>query len=122
MVSDCPPGFAFLLNGHLWVVVACSSSSPNEVLIVYLTTKRQDSDITVILQPGDHDFIRRETVVSYADARIMKKENLINRINSRDFELREPFSADKIQLIQNGILKSPFAAKDKIEFYNKTNQ
>lgn len=119
MISDCPPGFSFLLNGHLWTVVASSPHVSEEVLIVFLTTKKDNSDTTVVLQPGDHDFIRHETVVSYADTRIITRQNLITRINEKDFELRKPFDPDKVKLIQSGLLNSPHTPEDKKEFFRK---
>jgi len=117
MITDCPPGLTFLLNGHLYIVIACTKDPPEEILLVNLSSKRSDSDMTVIFQPGDHDFITRESIVRYSDARIFPKEKLIQRIISRDFELRRPFDATKLTRIQTGLLASPFTPKDKKEFY-----
>jgi hypothetical protein len=54
---------------HLWVVITDPDEN-NQVVIVNLTTKRDGSDETVILNSGDHRFITRPTVVNYNDARV----------------------------------------------------
>jgi hypothetical protein len=37
--------------------------------MVNLTTKRPHSDVTTVLNRGDHPFIQRPSVVMYSDAR-----------------------------------------------------
>ncbi len=42
---------------HLWVILTKPHIPTKEVIIVNLTTKRDLSDTTVILNKGDHAFI-----------------------------------------------------------------
>jgi len=55
---------------HLWIALE-GENDGGEILCVNITTKREDSDSTVILQPGEHGFIKHESVVHYEDARWM---------------------------------------------------
>ncbi len=52
---------------HLWVVLTAPDVT-GTVVLVNFTTQRAHSDPTLILQPGDHRFIKHPTAVHYADA------------------------------------------------------
>lgn len=108
MSIDCSPGFSFHLGGHLCVVVAELPGPPVQVVFVSLTSKKIDSDTTVILQSGDHSFIKKDTVISYSDTRQITKDVLIDRIKQKYFGTNDVFDEDKLKIIQDGLLKSPY--------------
>ena len=81
--------------------------STQQVIAVFLTSKKPNSDLTVVLSSGDHRFIKHDTVISYADARIFNKENIIIRIRERDFQPHDSLSNDMISAIQEGLIVSP---------------
>lgn len=112
MPPYCSSGFSFRLRGHLWVVIVELPGQPEKVVAVSLTSKRPDSDTTVVLQSGDHRFIKHDTVVYYADARLFSKSDLISRIELRLFEPDEAFSEEKVKIIQRGLFASPFTPRD----------
>ena len=112
MTFACTCGSAFLLSGHLYVIIDVLSESPEKVIIVYLTSQKAYSDNTVVLSPNDHDFIKHPTVISYADARIVHSDSIIKRIAERDFEPRESFSDETVKIIQQGLIDSPFTPRD----------
>ena len=123
MVSfDCSCGSTFFLRGHLWVVTTDASNSPENVVIVSLTTKRQNSDTTVTLTSGNHGFIKHDTVVNYADARIVSKKSIIQRVHDRDFEPSDPFTIDLVKKIQQGLLNSPYTPKEVKKFYSSKTE
>ena len=74
-------GDAFMLRKpgqqteHLWVLVTgrrlagAGFGRVGEAIMVNITTHRAHSDTTTVLQPGEHPFIDRPSVVFYADAR-----------------------------------------------------
>ena len=74
MAVSC--GETFFLSGthdtepHLWIVLTDPEGNPGEVVVVNLTSQRPGSDATVVLQRGDHPFVRHDTVVYYGDARM----------------------------------------------------
>lgn len=108
MSVSCSCGTTFHLRGHLWVVVFELPGLPRRIVAVSLTTKREGSDTTVILGPNDHKFIVRPTVVSFADARIFDKDDLVDRIKKKFFGINDPFEDDMIKQLQNGLISSPF--------------
>ena len=122
MAFDCREGFSFRLSGHLRVVIAELPGSPTQVLVVYLTTKKENSDTTVVLKSGDHNFIKHDTVVSYADSRIFDKDDLIDRIERKLFKPDKPFDIEKVRIMQRGLLDSPYTPKAIKDLYRKASQ
>lgn len=112
MPPRCTVGSTFILRGHLWVIVAILPGPPERAVTVNITTKRQGSDLTVTLKSGDHDFIKHDTVVNYSDARTFAKTDLIDRIEKRLFEQRNPFDQEILGAIQEGLFASPFTPKN----------
>ena len=109
---DCSCDSSFILGGHLWVIITEPFGSPEQVVIVSLTSKKPHSDTTVVLSPKDHSFIKHETVISYADARIVRCEYIKRRVQERDIEPRDGFRDSVIQVIQQGLLDSPRTPRD----------
>jgi hypothetical protein len=112
MSVDCSCGSSFRLRGHLWVVIGELPGPPEKVIVVSLSSKKAESDTTVVLCEGDHPFIKRETILSYKDARIFDKKDLVDRIERRFFEVNERFPEDKVKIMQQGILASPFTPNE----------
>ena len=75
-------GDAFLLetppnDQHLYIAIA--KTSADKYLFVNVTTRRAKSDLSCILQPdteGIPNFVKRESVINYLDAREMGVEQL----------------------------------------------
>ena len=82
------------------------------MIAVFLTSKKPNSDLTVVLSCGDHRFINHDTVISYADAKLFHKENIIKRIQERDFQQHDNFSSVIIAAIQKGLIHSPRTPRD----------
>ena len=57
---------------HLWVVLTRPSGDPARVLIASCTSRKPWSDDTIVLDRGDHPFIRHETVIAYTEIRIVE--------------------------------------------------
>lgn len=93
---------------HLWVILTRPDEKTQEVVIVNLTTKRNHSDTTLILNKGDHPFISRTTVVNFVDARFAKVDSLKNAVNSNRFRYSVFFDPKILKEIQQGLLVSPF--------------
>jgi len=74
-------GYTFKFHGsrddHLWVVISDPLIDADQaVVIVSFTSYREDKDQTCILQPGEHPFIRKRTIVYYEDAREVPNAHL----------------------------------------------
>lgn len=111
MPVDCPCGCSFYIGGHLWLVVAELPNSPIQLVIVNLTTRKSESDTTVILKTGDHPFVKHETVINYSDARLISKPDLITRIEEKFFATDQIFADEILRIIQQGLLNSPYTPK-----------
>lgn len=101
---------------HLWVILTEPEPGTGRAVIVNLTTKRPHSDVTVVLQPGDHPFVQHETVVNYSDARMVETRRLEAAILSGLCRRHQSLDARILKRIQDGLLKSPFTP-NKIKTY-----
>ena len=101
---------------HLWVVLTKPEGEPAQVVIVNLTTRRQGSDTTVVLKPGDHRFIRQETVVNFSDARFDPVGPLEKISELVGYEFDDDCSDELLQRIREGLLHSPFTPKNILAY------
>jgi hypothetical protein len=108
------PGQTFLLPKpgrieHLWVVLTYPNAEGLSIC-VNITTRRFDSDDTLILQPGDHPFIKHESTVHYEDARFMDLSLVTQLLESgaKSFvcEPREYCTHTLLDNIKDGLVKS----------------
>lgn len=97
-------------TAHLWVVVTPPFGNPEEVVIVNITSLKENSDHTVVLNAGDHPFIKHPSVVYYADATITQVSALQRAIDSGIFSapMHRDFSSETLSRIQAGIFVSDF--------------
>lgn len=86
----CHVGQAFInaavkgVPPHLWMIISDPARDPQNVVIVNLTTSRSgDEDRTCVVACGEHRFVSRESVVVYAEARIVPASNLRALLQSR---------------------------------------
>jgi len=107
---------------HMWVVI---SEKGNEVVIVNFNSRKRWSDETVILASEDHPYINRSTVVTYADARRVSKEKLIELFQQGERELtgsakllspHADCSAKLLRKIKEGVNESEFTPLEIKEF------
>ncbi|MEH2262386.1 hypothetical protein [Nostoc sp.] len=99
------------MKPHLWVAMTEPDGTPEETVIVNLTTRHPNSDTTVILDSGDHRFIKHETVVNYADALFTKIVSVQNAIKNGLSSFDDDCSSALLERIQIGLLQSPFTPK-----------
>lgn len=92
---------------HLWVVAGGPIHDPPQVVLVSLSSAREGSDRTTVLRPGEHPFVRHETVVFYQDARVVMVHQLEKLLEAGVAKEREPCSPEPLERIQQGCLKSP---------------
>lgn len=71
--------------------------------MVNVTTRRMHSDLTTILDVGDHPFIRKQSVVHYADARHFPVGALDRAVKSGECRPHKQASAALLARIQEGI-------------------
>lgn len=99
---------------HLWALITAPDPATGEAIMVNLTTQRPHSDPTTILQPGEHPFVDRPTVVFFADARLVKVTLLAASVQQGFARAHIALSKEVLKRIQNGLPVSPFTP-DKIK-------
>ena len=88
-------------------------------MIVSLTTLRHDRDQTMLLNVGDHAFIRHASIVLYSDARIVSAARLDAQIAAGTITKLEACSTRMLKLIQDGARQSPHTPKKILTFCRK---
>ncbi|MGH7459462.1 MAG: hypothetical protein ACREMA_00345 [Longimicrobiales bacterium] len=103
-------GRTFFLKsrGHLWIVLTEPFDDPQTIIIVNFTTNRAGADQTVVLETGDHPFISHSTVVSYADAKLIKVATLQALVSAGLSTFHSDCSEELLQLLREGLLRSSF--------------
>jgi hypothetical protein len=103
---------------HLWVLVLSSDPITTETVIVNLTTQRAHSDTTLVLQTGEHSFVKHPSAVHYGDARIVDGRVIEAAITAGTFPVHGDCSAALLKRIQDGLIASPFTP-GKVKAYVK---
>jgi len=106
MSDELNIGDAYLLSTppndkHLFVVIA-----PTRDLCVNVTSKRNNSDTSCILQQGDHPFIRHDSVINYKKAREVDPAVVQNQISRGNCQQYQHVSSTVLNRIQQGGLTS----------------
>jgi hypothetical protein len=101
---------------HLWIIVTEVDQTSGTAVCVNVTSKRDDSETTVVLSVGDHRFIKHESVVRFADAREMKMELVEKLLSGRPTQfvgtLHDPCSETLLAKIRKGLLDSEMTPKE----------
>jgi hypothetical protein len=104
-------GDAFLLDTppygeHLYIAIA--KTSENKYLFVNVTSRRENSETTCILNPSPElpPFIRRESVIAYQFAREMSATDLAKLVTPDSAISKGSCSASMLEKIQQGGLIS----------------
>lgn len=74
------------------------------------TSRRTSSDVTVVIQPQDHPYVRHETVVAYGFARLAKVDTLMSLIKGGTGSFHDDVSAELLEKMQSGLIDSPRTA------------
>lgn len=79
---------------------------PDAVLIVNLTSFREDKDQACILNSGDHPFVKHQTCVNYQDAKIVKTSDLEMLLHNGKIKPHASLKADVLARIRDGAMRS----------------
>jgi hypothetical protein len=101
---------------HLFMVIAVVPAS--ELLcVVNFTTHRPPCDESCLVQPGEHPFVTRLTVVSYRNALIKTNADLERARVAALLQMKDPLSAALLTKVRQGALRSlatPRNVKDAV--------
>jgi hypothetical protein len=113
-----PVGFAYLDlersdTPHLWIVCAENPEDADERVIFSITSDGPHvSDRSCELKPGDHEFIKHDSVVLFRKGAIVTVGTLQGWMNRGNILLKEAASAPLVQRICNAALESQFTPRD----------
>lgn len=96
---------------HLWVLITHSDPERHEAIMVNVTTQRPHSDTTTILNVGDHPFIKKPSVIFYADSRMVNTDLLDAAMTRSAFQSHAVFQEPVVRRIQSGVAASPLTPK-----------
>jgi hypothetical protein len=96
---------------HLWVLITNPDPATHEAIMVNVTTQRPHSDTTTILNAGDHSFVKKPSVIFYADARMVDTRLLDAAVKRCAYHAHAVFQSAVILKIQTGLLASTFTPK-----------
>jgi len=104
--------FLFPLNDenqreHLWII-ATEPNNEKLFAVASFTSLRGAKDQTVILQAGEHPFLKWDTCISYGQAEIMSVEKLQAHLQGGRARMHAEATHVLLQLILGGFSASDF--------------
>lgn len=106
---DSPP--------HLHIVITDPDDADDCVVLVSVTTRRARSDTMTPLDPGEHPFIDRPSVVTYAYSKLLRCAH-IERLVASGHASKKADASERIVLrAQQGMLETDRAPQEVREFF-----
>lgn len=119
-----PVGTSFLLPSypskteHLYILVAVKESA-GKALMVNVTTPKDGCDESCKLALGEHRFLKYDSVINYADSRIVNISDIEQAISYNIAKPHDPFENELLKRIQAGGLISPAISFKHLTFLSE---
>lgn len=81
-------------------------------VLVSVTTRRAKSDAMVCLEPGEHEFITRPSVITYAYSKVLLVAKLAEMVASGKATAKQPAAERLTARAQKGMLETDRAPRD----------
>jgi len=113
---------------HLFVLLTDPIEAPDfegkQVLMVNIASVPNGLpyDATCIIQPAEHRFIKHESYVFYAKARIEAADKLLRGVKSGQLTAHDLMGHALVQRISDGLQKSPHTTPKIWHFYALTER
>ena len=93
---------------HLCIAMTEPQEEPEIVVMVNISTvyNKPHEDRTVILQPGDHEFIKHESYVAYEYAKRVRVSILETRHKKAQLTIKDEISDELFEKILDGLFRS----------------
>jgi hypothetical protein len=107
-----------LATPHLWIVLTEPDAQTGLAVIVNVTSLQKHSDRTTILTAQEHPYISHDSVVLYADARIVDIRLIEQGIQDANRFIRPlaPCNAELLKRVCDGVGDSPFTSEKVYNF------
>jgi hypothetical protein len=93
---------------HLWLVLTDPEGVDGLMVAVMICTMKAFADETVVLETGDHPFIKHQSCVAYSSAKYVKRSRIDVALRDRLCFLKESMSQPLLKRVQDGLLTSPY--------------
>jgi hypothetical protein len=100
---------------HLWIII--TPPTEGEVVTVCMVTAHKKSERLVVLNVGDHPFIKHESIIAYRWSRIRAVDEIETAFLTKAAKQREPMSESLLKKMQNGLLDSEFTPNGVLHYY-----
>ena len=94
------------VDSHLWIVISDPDADPDKVVIVNMTSWREDKDQACILNIGDHPYVSRRTCINYGGAKVVTRDGLDALMASGKVKADAKCSDALLLRIRNGVADS----------------
>ena len=103
---------------HLHIILLPPEEHTKNTIIVQINTLRsQKQDKTMILNPGDHEFIVNPSFVNYNRARILSITSIEAMIEQGIAKIKPPISQEILEKIIDGLRKSDHTPREVLTMY-----
>jgi hypothetical protein len=99
-------------DAHLWIVLSKPELDPDRVLIVNLTSWREDKDQACMSEPADHPYVSRRSCVNYRASKIADGAQIERLVQSGRLEKHVPVDMPLLERIREGAMRSRFMPLD----------
>src|SRR5215469_9303361 len=104
---------------HLTIIV--TPPEEGELVTVTVTTKRKRSETFVELTVGDHLYLKWDSVVSFAYARIRSVEDIETALKSGQAKPMDPIKPELLKKIRMGLRDSDFTPNGVRHYFKSLN-
>ena len=101
---------------HLWFILTDPADTPETVVGVMLRTQKTYTDPTVVLNVGDHDFVKHPSSVHYSTARWFRVEAMSRALSNGTAHLLDDMSAGLLKRVRKGLIDSPYTVNEIKEY------
>lgn len=81
---------------HLYILIAAEKKT-NKGLIVNFTTSKDGCDKSCVVMPGEHSFLKHESVINYADSKIASISTIEEALSKGVIKPHTPVSPEVIK-------------------------
>ena len=99
--------FPLNFNEHLHIILT-EFDQDEKIAIVSISSlsRNPNPDLTVVLDAGDHDFIKQPSIVLYGRAKIWTFEKINKELDNNSIKMLNPISNKSLLRIKEGVFES----------------
>lgn len=96
------------INSHLFILLSDPRRDPDRIVTASFTTWRPDKDLSCVVEPGEHPFIRRRSCVHYSEDRLITASQYDRLVTAGSIVPQDPVSETLLNRLLDGASVSPY--------------